>query len=69
MCVTPKGSVDDLQKAEQSNNRMMRGVQAFPPPAGNSIPEQIEAPARLRGQGVISETEFETKKDELLRRM
>jgi uncharacterized membrane protein YdbT with pleckstrin-like domain len=34
-----------------------------------SVPEQIEALARLQKQGVLTEAEFETKKAELLRRM
>jgi hypothetical protein len=34
-----------------------------------SIPEQIEALARLKGQGTLSDEEFETKKRELLGRM
>jgi uncharacterized membrane protein YdbT with pleckstrin-like domain len=57
------------KEVEENSNRMMRGGQPFPTPAGNSIPEQIEALARLRDQGVISEAEFEAKKAELLRRM
>lgn len=57
------------KEVEENSNRMMRGGQPFPTPAGNSIPEQIEALARLRDQGVISEAEFEAKKEELLRRM
>lgn len=34
-----------------------------------SIPEQIEQLARLRDQGILSPTEFDAKKAELLRRM
>lgn len=54
-------------ETEDNNNRMMRpGTQAAAAP---SIPEQIEALARLKDQGVLSETEFETKKQELLKRL
>jgi uncharacterized membrane protein YdbT with pleckstrin-like domain len=57
------------REVEENNNRMMRGGQPFPTPPGDSIPEQIEALARLRDQGVLSEGEFEAKKQELLRRL
>jgi membrane protein YdbS with pleckstrin-like domain len=56
------------REVEENSNRMMRGGRPFPP-TGDTIPEQIEALARLRDQGVLSETEFEAKKQELLRRM
>ncbi len=36
---------------------------------GASIPEQIQALARLRDQGVLTEAEFESKKQELLKRL
>jgi uncharacterized membrane protein YdbT with pleckstrin-like domain len=54
------------KESEENQNRMMRGGQE---PPGTSIPEQIEALARLKDQGVLSETEFETKKQELLKRL
>lgn len=57
------------KEVEENQNRMMRGGRPFPTPTGDSIPEQIEALARLRDQGVLSETEFETKKQELLKRL
>jgi uncharacterized membrane protein YdbT with pleckstrin-like domain len=57
------------KEVEENNNRMMRGGQPFPTPSEDSIPEQIEALARLREQGVLSEGEFEAKKQELLRRL
>lgn len=53
------------KEAEANNNRMMRRETQAPP----SIPDQIEALARLAQQGVISEDEFEKKKEELLRRL
>ena len=56
------------KETEANNNRMMRGGEA-PRSTETSIPEQIEALARLRQQGVLSDTEFESKKDELLKRM
>ena len=49
---------------EENNNRMMR-----PDTASPDIPAQIEALARLKDNGTISETEFETKKQELLKRL
>jgi uncharacterized membrane protein YdbT with pleckstrin-like domain len=55
------------KETETNNNRSM------PPPTGTpmnaSIPDQIEALARLKDQGVISDIEFESKKQELLKRM
>ena len=51
---------------EENNNRMMR---PDPAPAAPDIPAQIEALARLRDNGTISEVEFETKKSELLGRL
>ena len=56
--------------AEENSNRMHRGgAPAAAPPEDKSIPAQIEALARLKEQGVISETEFESKKQELLKRL
>jgi uncharacterized membrane protein YdbT with pleckstrin-like domain len=57
------------QATEENANRMVRSGQPFPTPSANSIPEQIEALARLKSQGVITEVEFEEKKRELLGRM
>jgi membrane protein YdbS with pleckstrin-like domain len=57
------------REVEENSNRMMRGGQPFPTPSGDSIPGQIEALARLRDQGVLSEGEFKAKKQELLRRL
>jgi uncharacterized membrane protein YdbT with pleckstrin-like domain len=68
-----------FKESEENQNRMMRGgipaarAAEASTSAGNlggsSIPEQLEALARLKDQGVISELEFENKKAELLRRM
>lgn len=55
------------KEAEANNNRMLRPPAAAPREAG--IPEQIEALARLRDQGVLSETEFDAKKQDLLKRL
>jgi uncharacterized membrane protein YdbT with pleckstrin-like domain len=53
------------RETEANSARMMR-----PADTGEaSVPEQIEALARLKDQGVLSEAEFETKKQELLRRL
>lgn len=48
-----------------------QGPAAAPAPsaAGQTVPEQIEALARLRDQGHITPEEFEAKKSELLGRM
>lgn len=53
------------KETEENTNRMMRGGGT----SGQSIPDQIEALARLRDQGVLSDTEFEEKKQELLKRL
>jgi uncharacterized membrane protein YdbT with pleckstrin-like domain len=54
--------------SEDNSSRMMRGRPSAPE-TGDGIPEQIEALARLKEQGVISEDEFEAKKRDLLDRM
>ena len=54
------------KEIESNNTRMMR---PGPPRTGGTIPEQIEALARLKEQGVLTEAEFESKKQELLRRI
>ena len=52
-------------ETEDNNNRMMRpGAQ---PTA--SVPDQIAALARLHDQGILTEAEFEAKKQELLKRL
>ncbi len=56
------------KETEKNNDRMIgRGDPA--PRAEATIPEQIEALSRLKEQGVISVTEFEAKKQELLKRI
>ena len=55
------------KETEKNNERMMRGGE--PDRREASVPEQLEALARLKAQGVISDAEFETKKEELLKRM
>lgn len=55
------------KEAEENGNRMMRGGTAAH--QSPSIPEQIEALARLREQGVLTIDEFEAKKKDLLKRM
>lgn len=52
------------KEIESNNNRMVR-----PENPSDSIPAQIESLARLRDQGAISETEFENKKQDLLKRL
>jgi uncharacterized membrane protein YdbT with pleckstrin-like domain len=59
------------KETEANNLRMMRpdGPTTPATPAAPTIPEQIAALARLKDQGVLSETEFESKKQELLKRL
>lgn len=56
------------KESETNSDRMMRGGA---PAAGAApgIPEQIEALARLREQGVLTPEEFEAKKKDLLKRL
>lgn len=53
-------------ETEENNNRMMR-----PQPASTStsVTDQIAALARLHDQGILTEAEFEAKKQELLKRL
>lgn len=53
------------KETEENNNRMMRPGAA----ASASVPDQIAALARLHDQGILTEAEFETKKQELLKRL
>jgi membrane protein YdbS with pleckstrin-like domain len=55
------------KEAEENGNRMMRGGPASAP--NPSIPEQIEALARLKAQGVLTDEEFDAKKQDLLKRL
>jgi len=62
------------KETEENNNRMMSGggqKQAATPAAQppSDVTQQLEAIGRLRDQGVLSEIEFETKKQELLKRL
>jgi uncharacterized membrane protein YdbT with pleckstrin-like domain len=63
------------KEVEQNANRMSQPARGSTSPApapdrpGVSIPEQIEALARLKQEGVISEAEYEAKKAQLLERM
>jgi len=58
------------KETEKNENRMrmpnLAGLQSHKEP---TIPEQIEALARLKEQGTLSDEEFESKKRELLDRM
>ena len=56
------------RESEENSNRMMRGGAAAHA-SSPSIPDQIEALARLRDQGVIEPEEFEAKKKDLLKRI
>ncbi|MGH2736308.1 MAG: PH domain-containing protein, partial [Actinomycetota bacterium] len=55
-----------IYKEAEKNNARMVAPQAS---SGTSIPEQIEALARLRDRGALSDAEFEAKKKELLDRL
>ena len=58
------------KETEDNNNRMMRPGTGQPAGAGaGSIPEQIATLARLHEQGVLTDAEFETKKQEMLKRL
>lgn len=54
------------EESEKNQNRMMQPGGSS---GGTSIPEQIAALSRLKEQGVITDAEFETKKQDLLKRM
>lgn len=53
-------------ETEENNNRMMRPAATV---SATPVPDQIAALARLHDQGILTEDEFETKKQELLRRL
>jgi hypothetical protein len=55
--------------APASNQTAADRTEAAKPPAALSIPEQIEQLAKLRDAGILSPTEFEAKKAEMLARM
>lgn len=55
------------KEVEENNNRMMRPQAAAP--VGDSVTDQLEALGRLKEQGVITDMEFENKKQELLKRL
>lgn len=58
------------KEVESNNNRMMRGgVTGDISAAKPSVTEQIEALARLKDQGALTEAEFNAKKQELLKRL
>ena len=56
------------KEVEENNNRMMRPG-APTETRGDSVTDQLEALGRLKEQGVLSDMEFETKKQELLKRL
>ncbi|MEA2475970.1 MAG: hypothetical protein QOC87_169 [Actinomycetota bacterium] len=58
------------EEMEKNSNRTYGGGKtAAPAPAAPNVTDQIEALAKLKTQGAISEAEFESKKAELLKRM
>ena len=56
-----------FKESEENSNRMMRGGRPMEAPP--DVTQQLEALARLRDQGVLSDQEFESKKQDLLRRL
>lgn len=58
-----------IYKTTEENNARMMNPSAAPAAAPPSIPEQIEALARLKDQGSVTEEEFNAKKAELLKRL
>jgi uncharacterized membrane protein YdbT with pleckstrin-like domain len=54
------------KETEDNNNRMMRPAAGSAEP---SIPEQIAALAKLNEQGALTDAEFQSKKQELLKRL
>ncbi|MEA2452169.1 MAG: hypothetical protein QOG04_879 [Actinomycetota bacterium] len=59
--------LDIYKESEENGNRMMRG--GTPAAQAPGIPEQIEALARLNAQGVLTDEEFQAKKQDLLKRL
>ncbi|HET7482454.1 MAG TPA: PH domain-containing protein, partial [Actinomycetota bacterium] len=55
------------EESEKNQNRMMQPRGAAP--AEQSVASQIEALSRLKEQGLISDGEYESKRQELLKRM
>jgi uncharacterized membrane protein YdbT with pleckstrin-like domain len=58
-----------IYKETEKNENRMRTPQVLQTHREPTIPEQIEALARLKEQGTLSDKEFEAKKSELLGRM
>ncbi len=58
-----------IYKETEKNENRMRTPQVLQTHREPTIPEQIEALARLKEQGTLSDEEFEAKKSELLGRM
>ena len=70
----PSAVQNEIYKQMELNNTRMYGGMGGGPGAGShgastSIPAQIAELDQLRQQGVISQAEFEAKKDDLLKRM
>lgn len=57
------------KESEKNENRMRTPMPSPLQQREPSIPEQIEALARLNNQGTLTDVEFEAKKQELLNRM
>lgn len=57
------------KEVEENNNRMVRPHPAAAVGGSESITDQLEALGRLKQQGVITDLEFQNKKQELLKRL
>ena len=58
-----------MEGFERTRASWARGATSEAAPAPQSVPDQIAQLAALRDQGVLTDAEFEAKKQELLRRM
>lgn len=57
------------KETENNNNRMARGGLAAQTPQEAGVAEQMEDLARLKKQGILSDQEYEAKRQELLKRL
>lgn len=68
--MVPKEDVERVAQCIRSQMAQVQTHQSQPAtPMGPSIVEQIHQLAQLRDQGILTDTEFEAKKTELLARM
>jgi uncharacterized membrane protein YdbT with pleckstrin-like domain len=66
----PSAVQNEIYRQMESNeNRKFDRIGGRAQPAGQSVPEQIQALDALRQQGVLTDAEFQAKKADLLNRM